>query len=201
MDGPLAVRGWPQEASAVWQDLRSGLAVISVSTPDSPIRHVARERIRAALQDVLGIVLDRPAASVVLVSQPGQPLRVDLPGVRIGLSVSHVAGLSIAGLYIGGAVGVDLMRVPRGDDWMPDWASVARDYLGPQALDRIASVPLQQRLHVFAKEWTRHEASLKCLDMALTEWTPALSRRLASCVVRPLLLPDDLIASIAIKNE
>ena len=172
------------------------LLVISVVTPDSPVRHVARMQLRTAVREVLGLQLDCAPDSIVLASRPGQAIRVDLPrhGIGIGLSVSHEAGLSVAAIHRCGPVGIDILRLPQEFDWQP----VARDYLGPQVLARMAALPTDQQPPAFAHEWTRLEAGLKCLGVGLQEWNPSLEKRLKSCRLARLKLPAGLFGAVAL---
>ena len=171
------------------------LVVISVATPDSTLRDAARAQMRDALREVLSLQLGCTPESVVLQSIPGQPLRVEQPshGKNIGLSISHEAGLSVAALRRNGPVGVDILRIAPAFDWQ----AVARDYLGPQAVRRIASQPEPEQPLAFAGEWTRLEAGLKCLKLALQEWTPALAQRLESYRLMALDLPSGLCGAVA----
>lgn len=172
------------------------LLVISVATPDSPLRDTARTQVRGALREVLGLQLGCAPEAVNLLSVPGQALRIQLPGHTIGaigLSASHEAGLSVAAIRRHGPVGIDIMRIAPAFDWQP----VARDYLGPQALQRIASQPEPDQLQAFAHEWTRLEAGLKCLGIGLQEWCPALAQRLESCRVMALDLHTGLCGAVA----
>jgi phosphopantetheinyl transferase len=57
----------------------------------------------------------------------------------------------------------------------------------------------EQRAAAFAQEWTCFEAGLKCLGIALTEWTPLLEQSLASCCVRALELPENYRGAMATK--
>jgi 4'-phosphopantetheinyl transferase len=199
-DPRVLVHPWPDAAPLALKALRGAqaLTVIHVTTPNTEIRNEAREHLRAALRELLAALLQQPAVTLPLVSQPGQALVLDLPGRPIGLSVSHAPGLSVAAVHRHGAVGVDVMRIADGADWMPDWETVARDYLGPQAQARIANVTTDQRPYAFAREWTALEASLKCLGIGLTEWTPALERRLAGCMVTTLDVPLGLCGAVAV---
>jgi 4'-phosphopantetheinyl transferase len=191
---------WPPTAQPGPYQLRQvGHAiVISVATPDTTIRHIARARIRSALRETLGRLLNHPPEAIPLISQPGQPLRLELPGHAIGLSVSHEAGLSVAAIHRHGAVGIDLMRVGAAPDWMSDWETVALDYLGRQARDRIARHAPAQTAQAFAHEWTRVEACLKCLGLPLQEWSPALQRRLSRCRVVGLELGEGWAGALAV---
>lgn len=198
----LPVQSWPGPVSIDATAAATDPIVFSIATPEISIRDTARELARQALREVLGILLDRAPEAVPLVSRPGHPIRLDTPGLHAGLSLSHEPGLTIAAIHLGGAVGVDLMRVEQGPDWLSsgssDWQALARDYLGPQASDRIARRPPPQRVRVFAREWTRFEASLKCLAMPLQEWSPALEHELMRCRLFDLDVPDGFIGSLAV---
>ena len=171
------------------------LLVISVVTPDSTLREAARAQLRDALREVLSLQLGCAPESIVLQSIPGQPLRIEQPshGQNIGLSISHEVGLSVAALRRNGPVGVDILRIEHAFDWQ----AVARDYLGPQAVRRIASQPEPEQPLAFAREWTRLEAGLKFLGLALQEWNPALQKRLGSCQLMALDLPSGLCGAVA----
>jgi 4'-phosphopantetheinyl transferase len=201
LSAPVAVHVWPDCVDLALAELRSAraLTVIRIAAPETTIRSTARAQLRGALCDTLGSLLERPAASIPLISQPGLPLELDLPGTRIGLSLSHAEGLSVAALHVGGPVGVDVMRVL--PEALPDWAAVAQDYLGPQACDQLAAVAPAQRAWAFAQAWTRWEAGLKCLGLALTEWTPGLAQRLALCRITPLALPAPYCGALATQRS
>lgn len=197
---PVPVHVWPDSVELVLAELRSAraLTVLRIAAPDTTIRSAARTHIRGALCDTLGRLLERPAASILFLSQPGLPLVLDLPDTHIGLSLSHAEGLSVAALHRGGAVGVDVMRVL--PDTLPDWAAVARDYLGPPTCHQLAALEPAQRAWAFAQAWTRWEAGLKCLGLALTEWTPGLAQRLALCRITRLALPAPYCGALATRQ-
>ena len=199
-DGPAAVHAWPQRLQLAVDELRSERAwtVISVPTPATTNRTLARGLIRAALRETLAAFLDQPAASITLVARPGQAIWVDSPLARLQVSVSHLPGLSVAAIGRGAALGVDVMDIAQGAQEMPDWARVALDYLGPTVASALQRLPPLQRPAAFAQAWTRFEACLKCLGCGLTEWTPVLQQQLATCRVMPLALPDNLRGAIAI---
>lgn len=201
LDGgaPVQVRAWPACAAQALAELGSerALTVISVRTAETELRHTARQIIRSALQEALGTLLQRPIASIPFMSLPGQAIALDLPKTHIALSVSHAAGLSVAAIRVGGAIGVDLMRIEPGADELPDWARVAQDFLGSPVSARLAMLAPAQRASAFAHAWTRREAGLKCLALALTEWTPALEHRLATCAVTALALPGSYCGAVA----
>ena len=205
----IAVHPWPASRALLAASAGNGsgllgsagsgaaaeLLVISVVTPDSTLRDAARAQMRDALREVLSLQLGCAPESIVFQSIPGQPLRIEQPShdQSIGLSISHEAGLSVAALRRNGPVGVDIMRVAPAFDWQ----AVARDYLGPQAVRRIASEPEPEQPLAFAREWTRLEARLKCLGLALQEWGPALAQRLEGCQLMVLDLPSGLCGAVA----
>lgn len=170
-----------------------GLVVVVVATPPTAIRTTARELIRAALRKVLAPLLDCPVDEVPLVSQAGQGLRVAVPDRQIGVSVSHESGLSVGAVNLHSAVGVDLMRI----DPQIDWEHVAREYLGPQAYQRIAAKPDIERAETFAREWVSYEASLKCHGLALDEWSPALDIMLRQCRAESIDMGPGLVGALA----
>ena len=205
----LAVHPWPASRALLAASVGNGsgllrpagsgatpdLLVISVVTPDSTLREAARAQMRGALREVLSLQLGCAPESIVLKSIPGQPLRIEQPshGQNIGLSISHEAGLSVVALRRSGPVGVDILRIAPEFDWQ----IVACDYLGPQAVRRIAIQPEPEQPLAFAREWTRLEAGLKCLGLALEEWNPALAQRLGSCHLMALDLPSGLCGAVA----
>ena len=175
------------------------MTLISVPTPDTTSRTLARERIRVALQETLAFYLGQPARSITLVSRPGQAIGLDGPHAHLQLSLSHMPAISVAAIRRCGAVGVDVMQFDPSAEKMPDWARVALDYLGPVVTDLLQRAPATQRPAAFAQAWTGLEACLKCLGLALTEWTPALAQHLATCRVRPLALPANYRGAVASK--
>jgi 4'-phosphopantetheinyl transferase len=72
---------------------------------------------------------------------------------------------------------------------LPDWAAVARDYLGPRVADALQQTPPADRPAAFAQAWCQLEARLKCAGLGLAEWHPARDQRLAACQLWPLQLP------------
>ena len=53
------------------------MTVISVATPATDERSLARALIRAALRETMAMFLDQPVASIALVTRPGQAIGVD----------------------------------------------------------------------------------------------------------------------------
>ena len=196
------VHSWPQAGQAALNELRTarGWTVISVPLASACPRLVARERIRLALRESIAAFFELPLLSVALSERPGQALVLDDPQRTIGLSVSHASGLSLAALHVHGTIGVDLMELPPSPLAMPDLERVSSDYLGPAVCKRLSTLPAAQRAGAFVHEWTRYEAQLKCLGMALTEWSATLERQLSICQIHAMDLPAPLHASVAVRR-
>ena len=201
----LAVHAWPDGLAQALADLRSiGMTVLSVPTPLTACRTDARHAIRHAVQHTLAAFLDRPAASVALLSRPGQAPQVAVSGAGpVHLSISHLPSFSVAAISLRGAVGVDVMAIDAQS--LPDWADVARDYLGPLAAKALLQTPPHNHPAAFAQAWTTLEACLKCLGLGLTEWTPSLAARLPQCTIASLALPAGNCGALAfqpaVKNQ
>jgi 4'-phosphopantetheinyl transferase len=194
MTAPV-IHSWPRDRAAALAALLAGdgPVLLALATPPTTLRDAARQQTRAALCALLADYLGCDAASVPLVSRPGEALRLDLPGSAPGISVSHEAGISLIAIDPHGIPGIDVMRI----EALPDWRDVARDYLGAAACRAIETAAPSQRAQVFAAAWTRMEASLKCLGLALAEWTPALQRELERCTAVAFAPAPGIVAALA----
>lgn len=197
----VIVHAWPQDMRLAVDALGSdqAMTLISVPTPDTTSRALARERIRAALQETLMLYLGQPVPPIKLVSCPGQAIEVCGPYSHLQLSLSHMPAISVAAIRRCGAIGVDVMQVDPSVEAMAEWERVALDYLGPAVTNSLRRAPAAQRPVIFSQAWTRLEASLKCLGLPLVEWTPALARQLATCRLKTLTLPENCCGVVAIK--
>jgi len=190
----LAVHPWPGALPAA----HDGLIVIGIAAPPGERREVARERVRLAVRQAAAQLSGLAPEQIELTSQPGQAPRLRLSSAgatsTAGLSISHEDGLSLAAIHLHGAVGIDLMRVQD----VPDWQTVARDYLGDAVAGALAQLPPEERALAFAQAWTAREAGLKCEGLPLAEWTAL------SCATRwrrlELALPAGLCGSLAVKE-
>jgi len=170
--------------------------IVAIPTPQTRLRGQARELVRKALRTMLGQLLDCAPEAVPLDIEPGRAPRLRLSTAPIHLSISHEAGLSLAAIRMGGRIGIDLMAPA--DAALPDWEALARDYLAPPMAATLNKLPAPQRQAAFASAWTFHEACLKCLELPLQEWTPALGSRLARCRTVELALPAPYIGAAAL---
>ena len=175
----------------------AGVHVLALPTPATPRRDAARLIVRQALRAELARLLAVEEERIDLICAPGLPIRLAPPWERVGISVSHEPGLSLAAIKLDGAVGIDLMRLAGP---LTDIATLARDYLGPLASLAIARQPAARQQLAFARAWTRLEASLKCLALPLGEWTPELAARLATCVCEDLVMADGWVAAVATRR-
>ena len=187
----------PGSAASSWRSTlptSTPLFVIAVDTPDRTPRPVARQRIRTALQSVLGELWQCQPADVALTTTPGEPLRAHGPhSLNWGLSLSHDTGLSVAAVNRHGPVGVDIVRIST----PIDWRATADDYLGADVASDIAALPLNAQNEAFLTAWTQHEARLKCLSLGLVEWSPALHARFSALKTVPLDLPAPWWGTVA----
>ncbi|MDN2712279.1 4'-phosphopantetheinyl transferase superfamily protein [Janthinobacterium sp. SUN118] len=173
------------EATQYWSG--DGLLVIGIPAPTS--RPEARRRLRLAVREAVARWLKLDIAAIALESTPGNPPRLLLAGRTAGLSFSHDEGISLAAIGLHGAVGIDVMRVQD----IPDWANLARDYLGPLVTRELAACPAAQRPLRLAQAWTAREAALKCAGLPLAEWNAAAP----ACRLQALTLPAPHVATLA----
>ena len=189
---------WPDELASALAELRGGLTVIGRETPLTASRAEARVAIRQALTQTLAAFFNRPAATLALVSHPGRALQVIAPDAApVQVSISHMAGFSVAAISSRGAVGVDVMAVEAA--LLPGWERVALDYLGPPAAAALQHTAPAELATAFAQAWVAWEARLKCLGLGLTEWTPGLALQLSACDVQALALPPGLSGALALR--
>jgi 4'-phosphopantetheinyl transferase len=200
----LAVQRWPGPTPAPQDGLFAILidtsaaqhAANAVPPPASgagPQRDAARRQIRLAAREALAEVLRMASADIAIASCPGAPPRILLAGAesRIGISFSHEDSYALAAINLHGPIGADIMRVQD----IPDWQTVARDYLGPDVADALQNTT--NRPFAFTQAWTQREAALKCHAQQLSEWQAGLPGTTIS-----LILPDpDLAGHIHIGDN
>ena len=172
----------------------AGLHVVSILHEQSQTRSGARAQIRLALREMVAGALKLDVARVAIEAVAGSAPRLLVDGAPFpaGISLAHDGWISVAACYEHGAVGVDVMQVQA----TADWYNVARDYLGPQALDVLVCARESGRALAFAQAWTAREAHLKCLGLALSEWTalPNVAR------VEEIAVPAGYVAMVALGN-
>ncbi|KAB8064628.1 4'-phosphopantetheinyl transferase family protein [Janthinobacterium violaceinigrum] len=173
--------------------LWSADGVLAIGIAAAMPRAEARLRIRAAVREVAARWLKMDIDAISLESTPGAPPRLLLAGRPAGLSFSHDDGWSVAAVHLHGTVGIDVMRVQD----IPDWRQVARDYLGPQVTQELASLPDAQRPLALAQAWTAREAALKCAGLPLMEWDGIA----LNCNVLHIALEDGFVAMLAIPRK
>ena len=187
--GGVARQPRPSGNRRVLNKIRENLQIVTVDTPNTLNRDVARQQVRQVLREILG--------DEELVSSPGQPIRLARQGSTTGISVSHEAGLSLVAVNYAGPVGIDLMRPLATADWFEQILVVAHDYLGPEIAQELACLPAEVQMRQFAERWVEHEARLKYLGLGLEEWQPTLAQRLSACRVEQLVLPGGYIGAVA----
>ncbi|WP_332859057.1 4'-phosphopantetheinyl transferase family protein [Janthinobacterium svalbardensis] len=173
------------DATVLW----SGDGVLVVGIVPPPSRMEARAHLRQAVREAAAQWLQLDIEAISVESTPGAPPRLLLAGRAAGLSFSHDEGISLAAIHLHGAVGIDVMRVQD----IPDWANLARDYLGSEVTKELAACPDTQRPLALAQAWTAREAALKCAGLPLAEWNGAAP----ACRWQALPLPAPYVASLA----
>ena len=175
------------DAPCHWPELHVLAVVHPRSTDLAAGREAARERVRALLLRCAG---PEVAASAVASARAA-------PGA-CRASISHESSHSLLAWCEEGCIGIDIVSALRlADSAPPVLAATAALYLGPDAAAVISSAAdASQARSLFADAWARHEASLKCLGLALDEWSPALQAQLATCLTAVVSPPSqDFVVS------
>lgn len=171
------VQLWPGAAPTP----KDGLFAILIRTGTGMQRAEARVQLRAAACGALAAVLGgaESIGGIRITSAPGQPPRILLAGSAsgIGCSFSYDHDYALAAINLHGAVGADLMRVQD----IPDWQTVARDYLGPRVAAALHTAV--DRPRAFTQAWTEREAALKYHAQQISEWQADLPGRSISLVL------------------
>lgn len=138
-------------------------------------RHLRGEA-RALLRELLAGYLGMASEQVPLHFAPGQaPLvAAHWQGMDLSISMSYSQDVALIALCPGARIGVDVTAIAA----LPDWAQVARLYLGPASAARLAACEGAARDKMFALAWAELEARGKCLGLGLQEWSPARHERL-----------------------
>ena len=138
-------------------------------------QHVRGEA-RVFLRELLAAYLGTAPDQVPLCFSSGQAPVVAAPwqGRRLSVSMSYSQGVALIGLCPGARIGVDVTDIAP----MPDWAQVARLYLGPESVVRLTALDGVARDRMFARAWAELEARGKCLGLGLKEWSSDRQARL-----------------------
>lgn len=173
------------DATVLWSG--DGVLVIGIVPP--PSRMEARARLRQAVCEAAAQWQNLDIEAISVESTPGSSPRLLLAGGVVGLSFSHDEGISLAAVNLHGAVGIDVMRVQD----VPDWANLARDYLGPQVAGELAACPDALRPLRLAQAWTAREAVFKCAGLQLKEWDGVA----LNCHLQAVETPQNFVATLA----
>jgi|GEM_PF-1583094 len=214
----LVVHAWPGPAPS----LQDGLFAILVDTsaarapaeqpspaalaaqrnsprpsPVAPVpgaqRDAARLALRQAAREALAAVLGIAVESIAVVSKPGTPPSILLADRlhTIGCSFTHDDNYALAAINLYGPVGADIMRVQD----VPDWKTVARDYLGPSTTAKLLAAA--DRPLAFTQAWTQREAALKCHAQQISEWRADI----AGHAIELILPVDGLVGHLHIGDK
>ncbi len=151
-----------------------------------------RDRFIAAhglCRTVLGDVLGRVAADLVIVAPPGRrPRVVESDGGDVRFSLAHAGDVVAVALAIGVDIGVDVEEVaPHRMD-----LAVARRFLSPDDVAGLIDLPPVARPRAFARAWTRLEAEAKGAGHPLE----AARRRARVGVLRELRVAPGHVATL-----
>ena len=190
----LAVFEWPNDASKL--RVENGLLVIALRTSLTTKREEARQHIRIVIQEVLALLLNCAASEIRLLSQAGQAIKLVNAGHKIGLSISHESGISLATFNMHGLIGIDLIAI----DSIPEPEElriITTEYLGIKVAEYIFKLPVETQKKEFAMVWTAFEASLKLKGETLVEWSAERDAQLKNISTIRLNLAEGYIGAIA----
>jgi hypothetical protein len=176
------------DAPSGWPTLQVRMVLHTQLTDLEVGREAARQRVRGLLLREAGPEIAAPFLAATRVA----------PGAGRA-SISHAQTHSLLAWCQRGRIGIDAVSLYRLADMSPhDVLTTAEQYLGPNTAAAIMQATSDgQARTLFADAWARHEASLKCLGLALDEWSPALQGQLARCLTAVVVPPPQVFASIA----
>ena len=120
-------------------------------------------RAHGALREILGRYTRTSARELRLVeSKEGKP---EIDGAGVAFNLSHSADRAVVAVTGGLAVGVDIERVAA----LPNVVEIADRVLDRASVQRIAALTGWEQLQCFYREWTRHEAAVKCEGSGIVE--------------------------------
>lgn len=191
MNGPDVQRCAVLDAPSGWPALQVLMLRHRQPTDLAAGREAARQQVRALLLREAGHEIAAPFLAAARVA----------PGAARA-SISHESSYSLLAWCETGRIGIDAVSLPRlADLSRQDLVTTAMLYLGPKAAAAIMqTTDVAQARTLFADAWARHEASLKCLGLALDEASAALHGRLARCLTAVVAPPpqDAASASLAV---
>jgi hypothetical protein len=173
MSEPEVQRCEVVDAPSAWPELH----VLAVAHPRSADlaagRDAARQRTRELLLRHAGPEIAAPFLATARAARGA-----------CRASISHEQSHSLLAWCEHGCIGIDIISPQRlADMASPALAATAALYLGPKASAEISpTTETSQARRLFADAWARHEASLKCLGLALDEWSPTLQVQMARCL-------------------
>ncbi|HOP17542.1 MAG TPA: 4'-phosphopantetheinyl transferase superfamily protein [Gammaproteobacteria bacterium] len=147
----------PRAAESQVDVWRIDLAPPARRYPD-PIAH--RAVARAAMRDLLGRYLERPAEMLALSLQPGGKPFLDLP---IKFNLSHCADTALLAVTPTAEVGVDVERLRE----VGDPLRLAGRALTADELAQLSDAPADRQLELFFDLWTRMEARQKAFGRGI----------------------------------
>ena len=188
MNGPDVQRCAVLDAPSGWPALQVLMLRHRQPTDLAAGREAARQQVRALLLRKAGPEIAAPFLAAARVA----------PGAARA-SISHESSYSLLAWCETGCIGIDAVSPKRLDGMSRQaLADVAMTYLGPHAASVMRATAEAHASAWFADAWARHEASLKCLGLALEEGSPALQSQLAGCLTAVVVPPPRVFVSEAL---
>jgi 4'-phosphopantetheinyl transferase len=160
---------------------------------------------RAVLRRILGEYASVDPRTLVFELGPlGKPALARLANAaadrsRLCFNASHSGPLALYAVTRSAAVGVDVELADRRRP--SDAIAIARRLLGEDVAERLRRLPERLRDDAFLREWTAHEARIKCLGLSLglaAERDEETRSRLAALWLTELDSPIDAFAALAV---
>jgi 4'-phosphopantetheinyl transferase len=169
---PDRVRLWVARLQANPKELAEPWSMLSAEERERANRFAfERDRVRfvmarAVLRTLLGSRLGLSPNKVEFTySTTGKPsLGGDLARLELQFNLAHSADLALFAATDRGAVGVDVEQIRP----MPDMSDVSERFFSAHECDELKKLPVEARVELFFRIWTRKEAWLKATGEGIT---------------------------------
>lgn len=171
----------PEQLTLACEQLRQNdVTVIGVDIKLGCTRDHARIQIRQFVTEMIAVALNLTERNIYINSEKGMaPYVMISEGAQqriVHLSISYEDQFVWAVICSINRVGIDVVKITEAFEWK----DTAILYLGKATTQDISVKPAEQQFEFFLKAWASHEARLKCLGLALQEWSEELEQQLSS---------------------
>ena len=155
---------------------------------------------RAALRLVFAHLLGRDPACISFGrGAQGKPYLIQNINDKEGnynFNLSHSGDFVLLGFHMSMQVGVDIEEAIVGMDWIP----IAKRFLDKETCEYLLSLPVDQQLKGFLRQWCRLEASLKAQGVGLSglDRNAGIDRVPCQSRLWDVLLPDGYAGAAAV---